>query len=641
MKRLYILLFAVFYMVFPHVLGNGISNIDSLKREIALTSNIKRKAQLSVKLTKLLWTVSTDESAAYGQSAYRLSKSIGNKKLEARALMYLAVVKFYAGDYDSSIFYSQKGMETVPKKGLVSTQSFAYNIMSLAYKHLGNNNKALEYAKKSYKIRKTTTDTVNIAGSLDNIAHIYSEMGQYEKALEYSFKALDLFTATGDSLETAKAYAGIANLYLDMDNYDKGLNNFLMADTFLNAYKNTLTYADVQFNVGTILLKKKRYDEAMNRFNNSLKLYEKREIQGGIAEAYHNIGLCYSGKQDYRAALFYMHKAGHIFSILKSIKKTIGINISLGKVFMEKGSYDSSEFYLQKAKKLSFKLNQIMEIKKSMKLLADLYQKMNRSEALDYYKQYISIRDSIEGASVKMKMAELEIKYETSKKEKKILKLELIEKTQRIKNQRLLFLLAFVVLLFIVGGIFIFFKRKNERQVLVHQNIISEKNKTLALMKLEQTELKTQHLEKELNYKIKQLTTHSLNMMQRSELLQEINNLLEKAMNFEGAEKTKNLLSLKIKIEHLLQSDKDWKLFKMYFENINKSFFSNLLKHYPNLTENEIRLSALIKIGLTVKETASILNVSPQSVKNARYRLKQKLKLFKDQDLNQVIEGIE
>ncbi len=640
-KRYSILAFVFFQFVFGIVSAIGGTKIDSLKHELKRANDINQKAKIAVALTKMLCSVSTDEAAEYGRKAYSLSKVAGNKEYETKALMYIAVAKYYAGEYDSVIFYSEKALSLVPKENLVSTQEFAFNLMSLAYKNSARNQKALEYAKKSYELRKNYTDTVNIAGSLDNIAHIYVSMGKYEEALRYAFKALDLFNAIGDTLETARAYAGIANMYVDMENYHKALKYFYEAEKLLKYKKNTLTYADLQFDIGIVLLKKGAYEDAANRFSNSLNVYEKRGIREGVAEAYLQLGQCYTGENDYPKARLYLHNAGRIFKKLKSVKNLIYTDMYLGTVFLREGVYDSAEYYLQKTNRLARRLNQAPEQKNTLKLLAELYRKMNNPAALDYYEQYIALRDSIEGAKVKMKMAELETKYETSKKEKKILKLELLEKTQRVKNQRLFILLIVVLFIFLGTVIFVFFKRKHEREALMQQNIISEKNKALALMELEQTKLKAEKLEEELNHKIKQLTTHSLNMMQRSEMLQEIQSLLDKAILLDEEEKTKILVSLKGKIEHLLKSDKDWKLFKMYFESINKSFFSRLLERNPNLTENELRLAALIKMGLSVKETASILNVSLQSVKNARYRLKQKLNLPNGEDLNRYIESIE
>ncbi len=78
----------------------------------------------------------------------------------------------------------------------------------------------------------------------------------------------------------------------------------------------------------------------------------------------------------------------------------------------------------------------------------------------------------------------------------------------------------------------------------------------------------------------------------------------------------------------------------MYFEEVNQTFFSKLREINPNTSPAEERLAALIKLKMNIKETASVLNISPSSVKMARHRLRQKLNLPQDIDLYDFIGGI-
>ncbi len=89
-----------------------------------------------------------------------------------------------------------------------------------------------------------------------------------------------------------------------------------------------------------------------------------------------------------------------------------------------------------------------------------------------------------------------------------------------------------------------------------------------------------------------------------------------------------------------MRKKKDRDLFKLYFEQINESFFDKLKKINPALTGNDYKLCALIKLNMSVKEMASVLNISADSLKNGRYRLKKKLKLGRDEDMNSMIRNI-
>ena len=79
--------------------------------------------------------------------------------------------------------------------------------------------------------------------------------------------------------------------------------------------------------------------------------------------------------------------------------------------------------------------------------------------------------------------------------------------------------------------------------------------------------------------------------------------------------------------------ERDWEISKKHFEAVHKNFFTNLKKKFPNLTQNELRHCAYIRMNYTTKEIARILNVAPSSVQKARLRLKKKLNLNTHQDL--------
>ena len=93
-------------------------------------------------------------------------------------------------------------------------------------------------------------------------------------------------------------------------------------------------------------------------------------------------------------------------------------------------------------------------------------------------------------------------------------------------------------------------------------------------------------------------------------------------------------------IAQSLRSHKDWDVFKLYFQEVNKNFYARLEAINANLTTNEQRLCALIKLNMTSKEMASVLNVAPNSIKSSRYRLKKKLGLQQEDDMEAFIRAL-
>jgi hypothetical protein len=95
--------------------------------------------------------------------------------------------------------------------------------------------------------------------------------------------------------------------------------------------------------------------------------------------------------------------------------------------------------------------------------------------------------------------------------------------------------------------------------------------------------------------------------------------------------KFNEVLSLQILTED------DWKSFKLAFESVHPGFFSKLQYHYPDITVSELRLAALIKLKLSLKESAAMLGISAESVKKSRYRLKKKLEVPDSENVDDFI----
>lgn len=83
-----------------------------------------------------------------------------------------------------------------------------------------------------------------------------------------------------------------------------------------------------------------------------------------------------------------------------------------------------------------------------------------------------------------------------------------------------------------------------------------------------------------------------------------------------------------------------WQQFVGHFTQVNPHFFDNLKQKFPDLTANEIKLCAYIRIGMSSKQIAQMLNLSPESVNKNRYRLRKKLGMEKDEALDELIASL-
>ena len=90
-----------------------------------------------------------------------------------------------------------------------------------------------------------------------------------------------------------------------------------------------------------------------------------------------------------------------------------------------------------------------------------------------------------------------------------------------------------------------------------------------------------------------------------------------------------------------LDTESDWTLFLIKFEQKHSDYFRIMKERYPDLTTNDLRLSACLKMNLCTKEIASMMNLSVRAVENSRYRLRKKLGLTSAQNLNEFLMHID
>lgn len=133
----------------------------------------------------------------------------------------------------------------------------------------------------------------------------------------------------------------------------------------------------------------------------------------------------------------------------------------------------------------------------------------------------------------------------------------------------------------------------------------------------------------------------ALNIIQKNESLRSISKKID---FFRANPKFSNcyaeLFELQNMIRETLHLDKDRDTFQLYVNQNNDLFYTALHDKYPNLTPNEIRLTALIRLDLSSKEIASILNISSKSVEMNRYRLRKKMQLSGSINLSDFIRSI-
>ncbi|MFN8843204.1 MAG: LuxR C-terminal-related transcriptional regulator [Chryseotalea sp.] len=187
-----------------------------------------------------------------------------------------------------------------------------------------------------------------------------------------------------------------------------------------------------------------------------------------------------------------------------------------------------------------------------------------------------------------------------------------------------MFICCMVAFAFVVAYMyFVRLKKENE---------VSRKTHYLIEKELKNRELSHHQLTKEIENRQNEFINYTLNVVHRSNVLENIVQSLANLKTTLPQEYHSKVNSILQCVQSLTNQEKDWMNFKNYFENSNGPFFDSLKKTYPEITQQELKICALSKLNLSLKEIASVLGISPESVKVTRSRLKKKLHLNRDED---------
>ncbi len=169
------------------------------------------------------------------------------------------------------------------------------------------------------------------------------------------------------------------------------------------------------------------------------------------------------------------------------------------------------------------------------------------------------------------------------------------------------------------------------RRRLERQRRRLEEDKRLELAR-QRGDAEREKLALELDNKSRELSNAALNLIRKNEVLQRLRDDLLGASGDPRA-----LQKLARLIDRHLEGDHDWEVFEESFNRVHDDFFKRLMHDFPDLTPGDLRLAAYLKMNLSSKEIAPLLNISVRGVENKRYRLRKKLELPEEANLTEYI----
>jgi DNA-binding CsgD family transcriptional regulator len=266
------------------------------------------------------------------------------------------------------------------------------------------------------------------------------------------------------------------------------------------------------------------------------------------------------------------------------------------------------------------------------KKLAALYKaKGDFRNALLYRELYATSYDSVFNHEKNKQIEEMQARFETENKEKEI---DALKKDQHINKIYRVTGVIFFLLLTIISVLIINHQRLGAKK----NDELSRKEKLLLEKEVEKQKLAEEKLRFTIEHNNKSLTAYTLNLIHKNEVLDDIKTQVQQIRILPEPELRMSLNSLLKAVNYSVHLDKDWDNFKHHFEQVHQGFFDKLKEQYPGLSPYDLRLCSLVKLNLETKQIATLLDISIESAKVARSRVRKKMGLQVEQNLQEFLQ---
>jgi len=505
--------------------------------------------------------------------------------------------------------------------------------------------KSDRYGKEALNLAEQLNYKSGIAMANRVIGVSHWVQGNFPQALRYLFRSQEIYKSIHDRLGEANSTMNIGLVYAEQNNSSLALKYYSDALNLFQALKKRDRIGITYTKIGIAYVDEKEFDLAYEYFIKALQIHNSIKYSFGIQEAHNQLGLLYREKGNYVEAEKFLNQSLKLAEERDDIEYTSKNLENLASIYIKQKKYDAAKKNLVRAYVLASEYGNkksVLNILNDLKTIATIDKDYKR--ALSYFEEYEIIKDSLFSNAKSQQIAILEKEREEKEKEQTLLlrkqEIILLQQNARIDSLIKIVLVTGIFGLLVIG--FTIFKnqqfkiRKNH-ELLLNNQLLYQSKQSLADAELENTKLKEKELRQELELKNRELTSYAINFIQKNELLEELQARIEKIKKDANPAFSKELNSLLHQVQQKHNIDRDWEDFKLTFENVHPNFFSFLLQQFPELSPAELKLCALIRLNLGMKETASLLGISPDSVKTARYRLRKKLNLAQEQSLNELL----
>lgn len=406
----------------PLVASAQVARRDSLLQQAARLPADTQLVRTLLYLAEYYRWNKPDSGLYYAQQALEKNKAVkGSPRFDAMAWNSIGMASYMKAKYPEALAAFQQYYTFSSKAGDKINMAFARNNEANIHIEMGQYSQALDKHKSALEIRQQAKDSAGIAMSFNNIGFIYKDIGDYDQALNNFFFALRQFEKNKDVRAVAKTHNFISIVYARKKDYSKAIEHLQQAIQMQQASKDWNELAISQQTLAAVFTELKRYDDARLALGYAMQLYQQTDDQRQIALVTSDLGKLFLDQAQNDSALFYFKKAVQINEAIDNLRNIATPLIGMAMAQTRLGLLRDAGINLDSVRSIVMGTNRKEDQKSFYEASAEYYTVTgNLREALRYQQLYGAIKDSLLNEANVKAMADIEVKYETEKKEQAI-----------------------------------------------------------------------------------------------------------------------------------------------------------------------------------------------------------------------------
>jgi two-component system, NarL family, sensor kinase len=358
---------------------------DSLLKKLNTATNDSVRARTILDIGEDIESRSTEKSLVYYRQALELAEKIQNKRLILSSLVNLGIGNMESNHLDTAVAYFNLAMPVAAALRDTNRIAVVYSNLGNAYRYKKDRIKALENFQRAADLLEKKNDSLRLPGVYQNISIFLSENNDYRESIVYSNKAYVMASAQGDDYTACNALISMSDAWVSLGEPGRQYELLQKAKLLAERTGDLEEHSAIYNNLGSYFFTKKDFPEALRQ---------------------------------YKLSYGYALQMGNHFHLCEACTR-------MAEIYKQMNKPDSALAYAKKAEDLAHEIGSRSDLKEIYLTRAEIEKSLGHAnEGYGFLSKALHLGDSLYTTAVSEKIAEMEARYESEKKQQQIAALE-------------------------------------------------------------------------------------------------------------------------------------------------------------------------------------------------------------------------